>query len=429
MSQADVSVAADITLQSGDTHAGLVARYSGTGDGSMYLGALVSRGGTTSGQIWRCVGGNWDLLAVAPVSGSSGTLKLDVVGSSLTLSFGGTVITGATDTTIAAAGQVGLRALGGSSFDNVLVQEAEDQTPAGLQVVSGAFTEQSNVLTAAGSGINLALSTETATSDADIQADVTVLTTGNSHAGLLARRQASGDMYLGALVGLEGNYSLQIWKCVGGAWSMLSAVSVVTNTGTLRFQVQGNSLSLSLDGSLLASVVDSDVVGAGQTRVSWQRRDLLRLGVGFAAFDADNRAAVPRQAPRPPSRGLSCAGRVRLASLVRVGKALSAFPGRFGLLLTLPLSMGLQGRASDTIADNGIQWSLSLELSTRFGGELLVSPLMNICSHIKMGRIRAFPVLARSFECPGYVRTHPKSRPSPCPPNSHFGIAFVRFSE
>ena len=73
----------------------------------------------------------------------------------MSLSFGGSVVTGATDTALTSAGQVGMRALGGNSYDNFSVQEGEEQASADLQVVSGSFTEQDNVLTAVGSGINL----------------------------------------------------------------------------------------------------------------------------------------------------------------------------------------------------------------------------------------------------------------------------------
>ena len=99
-------------------------------------------------------------------------------------------------------------------------------------------------------------------SDVDLQATLTVQTTGNSHAGMVARYQASGNMYLGALVGMNGSYSLQIWKCVGGTWSQLSAATVSSNTGVMRFVAQGSNLSLYLDGNLIASAVDSDILGA-----------------------------------------------------------------------------------------------------------------------------------------------------------------------
>ena len=265
VNEADVSISATVTLGSTNTHAGLVARYSGAGDGSMYLGALVNIGGANSAQIWRSVNGVWSLLATAPVSSSSGILAFEVVGSSLSLSFGGSVVTGATDTALTSAGQVGMRALGGNSYDNFSVQEGEEQAPADLQVVSGSFTEQGNVLTAVGSGTNLGLSTSVTASDVDLQATITVQTTGNSHAGMVARYQASGNMYLGALVGMNGSYSLQIWKCVGGTWSQLSAATVSSNTGVMRFVAQGSNLSLYLDGNLIASAVDSDILGAGQT--------------------------------------------------------------------------------------------------------------------------------------------------------------------
>ena len=63
VNEADVSISATVTLGSTNTHAGLIARYSGAGDGNMYLGALVNIGGANSAQIWRSVNGVWSLLA------------------------------------------------------------------------------------------------------------------------------------------------------------------------------------------------------------------------------------------------------------------------------------------------------------------------------------------------------------------------------
>lgn len=91
---------------------GLVARYAGPGDQSMYL-AQLTRGRTGFVvQIFRHVGGQWTLLSAGRVYASRGWLRFDVVGGQLTARFNGRVVAAAADHTIAAAGSVGLRAVG-----------------------------------------------------------------------------------------------------------------------------------------------------------------------------------------------------------------------------------------------------------------------------------------------------------------------------
>jgi hypothetical protein len=91
---------------------GLVARYAGPGDQSMYL-AQLTRGPTGFAvQIFRHVGGRWTLLSAGRVYASRGWLRFDVVGGQLTARFNGRVVAAAADHMIAAAGSVGLRAVG-----------------------------------------------------------------------------------------------------------------------------------------------------------------------------------------------------------------------------------------------------------------------------------------------------------------------------
>jgi subtilisin family serine protease len=91
---------------------GLVARYAGPGDQSMYL-AQLTRGRTGFVvQIFRHAGGRWTLLSAGRVYASRGWLRFDVVGGQLTARFNGRVVAASVDYTIAAAGSVGLRAVG-----------------------------------------------------------------------------------------------------------------------------------------------------------------------------------------------------------------------------------------------------------------------------------------------------------------------------
>ena len=98
---------------------GLVARYSGSGDQSMYLAQLTRTRTGYAVQIFRHYGGVWKMLAAGAVGSSQGSLRFDVVGSRLTASFNGRVVAAATDYAIAAAGSFGLRGVGiGGRFDN-----------------------------------------------------------------------------------------------------------------------------------------------------------------------------------------------------------------------------------------------------------------------------------------------------------------------
>jgi hypothetical protein len=114
--EADVRVAAKIDVGA-STGAGVVARSSGTGATANMLLGYVSR--TVSGasttfraEIWRQKNGVWTLLSAAAVGTGAGSLQLDCVGTTATLSFNGSAVASSTDTStsaVTAAGTAGLR--------------------------------------------------------------------------------------------------------------------------------------------------------------------------------------------------------------------------------------------------------------------------------------------------------------------------------
>ena len=119
ISAADVSVEAFVNPAVSDNNAGIVARYSGPGDQNMYLGTLVRSSAGVTGQIWKNVNGVWSRVGISGIAASSGTLRFDVIGSSLTLSLNGTAIVSAQDSSITTAGAVGVRSnQTGSSIDS-----------------------------------------------------------------------------------------------------------------------------------------------------------------------------------------------------------------------------------------------------------------------------------------------------------------------
>lgn len=100
---------------------GLVARYGGPGDSSMYLGRLVKRPAGYAAQIWASDHGVWRLLGMRAAPGGSGLLRFDVVGDRLTLHLNGSVLLDIRNNSITRPGSVGVRTTGfGNRFDNVV---------------------------------------------------------------------------------------------------------------------------------------------------------------------------------------------------------------------------------------------------------------------------------------------------------------------
>ena len=119
VSAADVHLRATVATRAVVGQAvGLVARYGGPGDANMYLGRLVKRPAGFAAEIWRNVGGVWQLLAARATPRGGGLLEFDVVGSSLTLSFSGRALLRVHDNAITRPGSVGVRITGaGNRFD------------------------------------------------------------------------------------------------------------------------------------------------------------------------------------------------------------------------------------------------------------------------------------------------------------------------
>src|SRR5262245_33615300 len=106
--------------------AALVARYSGTGDRNMYLGVRAGTGTGTGyeARIWRNVNGTRTLLSQKSLTtNGAGTLRFEVVGSSLKLFWNGTLVTSTMDNALT-SGSVGIRDLGMAAFDNFSAAQA-----------------------------------------------------------------------------------------------------------------------------------------------------------------------------------------------------------------------------------------------------------------------------------------------------------------
>jgi hypothetical protein len=126
---ADVTVSANVTnLLATNAYAGLIARYTGTGDAnaSFYGAVLVNTGGGNFlAQVWKNVNGVFSLIANQAFSGGigAGALQFSVTGNSLVLSLNSNTVVSTTDSSITGPGSVGFRAQGQTSvaFDSFQV--------------------------------------------------------------------------------------------------------------------------------------------------------------------------------------------------------------------------------------------------------------------------------------------------------------------
>jgi hypothetical protein len=284
MFNADVSVQADVALAaSGTNRAGLVARYTGGGDTNMYLANLI--GNSTNGAVAYIssnVGGAWTLLATVPGLSGTGTLRFDVFGNTLKLFFNGTLVASLVNNAIQGPGTAGVRG-SAAIFDNFsaarlssVLSFDDNFNPGGspnfdvnfIKTVGGASVVGSK-LTTSSAPTNVAVYAGMFNADVSVQADVTLAASGTNRAGLVARYSGGGDtnMYLANLIGTGTSAVAFISRNVGGAWTLLATVPGLSGTGTLRFDVVGDTLTLFLNGAFVTSVVDNAIQRPGLTGV------------------------------------------------------------------------------------------------------------------------------------------------------------------
>jgi hypothetical protein len=86
-----------------------------------------------------------------------------------------------------------------------------------------------------------------------------------TYGGVIARYTGPGDanMYWGGIKRLEGEFSAEIWKQVGGSWSLVGTRAVSTGTGVVRLEVIGDALRLFFDDELVVFANDRSIMGAG----------------------------------------------------------------------------------------------------------------------------------------------------------------------
>ncbi|HLW66793.1 MAG TPA: choice-of-anchor tandem repeat GloVer-containing protein [Gemmataceae bacterium] len=263
----DVAVQANVNLATGQ-YVGLVARYSGPGDGNMYWAGLV--GGQA--QIWRNLGGNWVELAAQNVAVSSGTLIFQVQGTSLRLLLNNSMVANAKDSALT-SGSVGVRASAGATVanfsakrylaTNAILPFSDGFNIAANQQLSNNWLNQVGNFQVAGgvatgqAGLDVATLNSVNVANVSVQADINVIV--GQFSGLVARYGGPGDnnMYWAGVDATSGNYVAEIWRNVGGIWAELFAHGIGSGSGTLRFEVVGDSLKLFQQNNLVASANDT----------------------------------------------------------------------------------------------------------------------------------------------------------------------------
>jgi hypothetical protein len=119
ISSANVTLAEQLSLPL-NSFGGIVARYTGPGNNTMYIGQLDRLGdGTYQARIFKVISGvSTQIGSTATILASGGALQFTLNGASLTLSVDATPVVIATDSSISAAGSVGMRVGTGVAVDS-----------------------------------------------------------------------------------------------------------------------------------------------------------------------------------------------------------------------------------------------------------------------------------------------------------------------
>jgi hypothetical protein len=229
------------------------------------------------------------------VGGSTGLLRFEAVGNSLKLFLNGQLVAYAFDASLA-GGTTGVWAGSGTTLDDVAVSPislnsvtppfTDNFTQAGGSQLSRSWTERAGhfsinaqqQLQADNSALSLATVNQAATANLSVQAnlilkDNTLGQTALEYGGLVARLVDGNNMYVAEFVsyfdGSKYSYAGYIFLVKGGAWSLLKYGTVVDpnsvkrdGSDLMKFDTNGGSLTLSLNGQQLVSANDT-TLGSG----------------------------------------------------------------------------------------------------------------------------------------------------------------------
>jgi hypothetical protein len=162
-----------------------------------------------------------------------------------------------------------------------------DSFSSGPTLSNSWFTEAGQYVTTSGQAVgqakfNLAVVDGINVGDISVQALMN-FTAASQYIGLVARYSGPGDNneYLGQMSWLGGaNYRATIYRISAGKATLLAGVKLTNGTGTLRFDLEGSSLKLFLNGALVLDAHDS-VLATGTVGIR------SAAGAGIGDFSAD----------------------------------------------------------------------------------------------------------------------------------------------
>lgn len=278
----DAIVSANVNMTAIGQEVGLVAMYSGVGDGSYYAARVVRTASGFSARITKRVGGVVTTLGapVAVLTSPPSSIRFSFIGGTLTLDVNGATVLTRSDHSLT-AGSVGLLAIGTGRISSFNYQPSPFNSTSRFarffSPVTSQFRVQAGVYSVAtgaavGSApLNLAtfLPRESPSTDTFVAADVAVAAATGRFASLVARYSGTGDaassMYLATVAWNGSQFVLSLQKRVKGVTATLATTTSSSGTGRLSLTVVGGKLQLFFGDTLRLTAYDfslkSGVVG------------------------------------------------------------------------------------------------------------------------------------------------------------------------
>ncbi len=254
-----------------------------------YIADLSNQYGGYGAEIWKIVNGQKTTIATGGFSYVPGPLALEfqIVGDELGFYVNGNLIATGVDSTFTGPGTVGLWANGGSeTMQDFSAQISEPPAPtySGLPfnddfgrpdslfvgtnwtVQQGLFAIIDDHAENIANSYSIMMANGPSPSDVILSGDVNVnggWLFGGDVAGLMARMNGNTG-YMGELSNENGTVYAVILRDDDGTWVTLDSRSVSSGNGTLRFEVQGSSLDLYLNGAPVAQATDGTYTGTGR---------------------------------------------------------------------------------------------------------------------------------------------------------------------
>jgi hypothetical protein len=198
---------------------------------------------------------------------------LDAVGSSLKLHLDNILCLSVTDTHLT-SGNVGVMGLK-ATMDNYEADETTVEIPfwdrfdrpnstsiGPTWIEASGDSSISNSQLAGMTGVvSVALLNGVNSTNITLQSEVNVGTNGIQYGGAIARLQANGEYYWGTLLNITGLFYTAIYRNDTNGSLNLLGLNTGASSGTLKFDLAGSTLRLSLNGASMLQVTNS-VIGA-----------------------------------------------------------------------------------------------------------------------------------------------------------------------